>query len=200
MGSKWGRRATGALSRGTRSACILIWTLALAGCNPDGQALSPAQPRGATVAFDSLDGLPPGQFQKLAQNLNEEAEVRRLAVVSREPSSAYRVRGYLAVKVTKHPTTVSWVWDVFDQDERRTLRISGKESAKVRPRNAWAAADDTMLGRIAQRHGTACGVPDLACGGPWDSAADRRPAGGNGSHGGLVTGSGGNIPVVPPAG
>ena len=150
MGSKWGRRATGALSRGTRSACILIWTLALAGCNPDGQALSPAQPRGATVAFDSLDGLPPGQFQKLVQNLNEEAEVRRLAVVSREQSSAYRVRGYPAVKVTKHQTTVSWVWDVFDQDERRTLRISGEETAKVRPRNAWAAADDTMLGRIAR--------------------------------------------------
>jgi hypothetical protein len=76
----------------------LIWTLALAGCNPDGRALSPAQPRGATVAFDSLDGLPPGQFQKLVQNLNEEAQVRRLAVISREQSSAYRVRGYLAVK------------------------------------------------------------------------------------------------------
>jgi hypothetical protein len=74
----------------------LIWALALAGCNPDGRALSPA--RGATVAFDSLDGLPPGQFQKLVQNLNEEAQVRRLAVISREQSSAYRVRGYLAVK------------------------------------------------------------------------------------------------------
>ena len=196
MGSKWGRRATGALSRGTRSACILIWTLALAGCNPDGQALSPAQPRGATVAFDSLDGLPPGQFQKLVQNLNEEAEVRRLAVVSREQSSAYRVRGYLAVKVTKHQTTVSWVWDVFDQDERRTLR-SGKGST---PERLGGCRRHNARPHCAQRHGTACGVPDLACGGPWDSAADRRPASGNGSHGGLVTGSGRNIPLVPPAG
>jgi hypothetical protein len=89
----------------------------------DGQALSPAQPRGATVAFDSLDGLPPGQFRKLVQNLNEEVQARRLAVISREQSSAYRVRGYLAVKVAKHQTTVSWVWDVFDQDEHRALRI-----------------------------------------------------------------------------
>jgi len=128
----------------------LIWTLALAGCNPDGQALSPEQPRGATVAFDSLDGLPPGQFQKLVQNLNEEAQARRLAVISREQSSAYRVRGYLAVKVTKHQTTVSWVWDVFDQEEHRALRISGEETAKVRPRDAWAAADDAMLSRIAR--------------------------------------------------
>lgn len=150
MGSSWGRRATGTLSRVERSACILVWTLALAGCNPEGQALSPAQPRGATVAFDSLDGLPPGQFQKLVQNLNEEAEARHLAVISREQSSAYRVRGYLAVKVTKHQTTVSWVWDVFDQDEHRALRISGEEKAKGRPRDAWAAADDAMLGRISR--------------------------------------------------
>ena len=40
-----------------------ICALALAGCNPDNQAVSAAQPRGATVAFESIDGLPPGQFR-----------------------------------------------------------------------------------------------------------------------------------------
>jgi hypothetical protein len=127
----------------------IVCALALAGCNPDNQGLSAAQPRGATVAFDSLDGLPPGQFQKLVGNLNEEAQSRRLAVISREQTSAYRVRGYLAVKVTKRQTTVAWVWDVFDQNEQRVLRISGEETAKVRNRDAWAAADDAMLRRIA---------------------------------------------------
>jgi hypothetical protein len=127
----------------------IVCALALAGCNPDNQGLSAAQPRGATVAFDSLDGLPPGQFQKLVGNLNEEAQSRRLAVISREQTSAYRVRGYLAVKVTKRQTTVAWVWDVFDRNEQRVLRISGEETAKVRNRDAWAAADDAMLRRIA---------------------------------------------------
>jgi len=93
--------------------------------------------------------LPPGQFQKLVGDLNEEAQSRRLAVISREQTSAYRVRGYLAVKVTKKQTTVAWVWDVFDQSEQRVLRISGEETAKVRSRDAWAAADDAMLRRIA---------------------------------------------------
>jgi len=115
----------------------------------DNQGLSAVQPRGATVAFDSLDGLPPGQFQKLVGDLNEEAQSRRLAVISREQPSAYRVRGYLAVKVTKRQTTVAWVWDVFDQSEQRVLRISGEETAKIRSRDAWAAADDAMLRRIA---------------------------------------------------
>ena len=95
-------------------------------------------------------GLPPGQFQKLVQDLNKEAQSRRLAVISRDQPSAYRVRGYLAVKVTKHQTIVSWVWDVFDQEEQRALRISGEENAKIRHRDAWTVADDAMLRRIAE--------------------------------------------------
>jgi len=146
-----GRRTTSELRRVgcLGSLLTVLCALALGGCNPDNQGLSAAQPRGATVAFDSLDGLPPGQFQKLVGDLNEEAQSRRLAVISREQTSAYRVRGYLAVKVTKKQTTVAWVWDVFDQSEQRVLRISGEETAKVRSRDAWAAADDAMLRRIA---------------------------------------------------
>ena len=143
---EWGsvRRTTGRV-RGVGclgSLLTVVCALALAGCNPDNQGLSAAQPRGATVAFDSLDGLPPGQFQKIVGNLNDEAQSRRLAVISREQPSAYRVRGYLAVKVTKRRTTVSWVWDVFDQSEQRVLRISGEESnrrCRGLPSEKWPA-------------------------------------------------------------
>jgi hypothetical protein len=122
--------------------------VALAGCNQTG-AHSMGQ-RGATVAFESIDGPPPGQFQTLVQNLNTEAQARQLAVISREQPSVYRVRGYLAAHVVKGRTTISWVWDVFDKDERRALRITGEETAKGRPRDAWTAADNAMLARIAR--------------------------------------------------
>ena len=125
--------------------------MTLAACNqtnPSG--VFAAQPRGATVAFESIDGPPPGQFQKLVQNLNEEAQSRRLAVISRESPSVYRVRGTLAAKVAKDQTTISWVWDVFDAGQRRALRISGEETAKSRLRVGWSAADDAMLQRIAR--------------------------------------------------
>ena len=127
---------------------------ALAACNPDNRPGAVAGlPRGATVTFESIDGLPPGQFQQLVRNLNYEAQTRRLAVISRESPSAYRVRGYLAAKVTKRETTISWVWDVFDGDDRRALRIAGEETAKSgksgRHRDAWSVADDAMLRRIA---------------------------------------------------
>jgi hypothetical protein len=124
---------------------------ALAGCSLDGQpSLSAAQPRGASVAFESIEGPPPAQFHTLVQNLNDEAQIRRLTVISRETPSAYRVRGYLAAKAVRGQTTIAWVWDVFDGDEQRALRISGEEIAKGQHRDAWSAADDTILRRIAR--------------------------------------------------
>jgi hypothetical protein len=126
----------------------------LAGCNTNGQAsLTAGQPRGATVAFESIDGPPPGQFAALVRNLNDEAQQRRLAVLSRDAASAYRVRGYLAAKVSSGRTTISWVWDVFDRDERRALRINGEEVAagkkSGKDADAWNVADEAMLRRIA---------------------------------------------------
>jgi hypothetical protein len=130
-----------------------VCAMALAACTQDGQLGMAGQPRGATVAFDSIDGPPAGQFRQLVQNLNNESQTRRLAVMSRENPSAYRVRGYLAAKVVNRQTTISWVWDVFDQDGRRVLRITGEETANSRTlgrhQNAWSAADDAMLHRIA---------------------------------------------------
>ena len=130
-----------------------VCAMALTACTQDGQPGMAGQPRGATVAFDSIDGPPAGQFRQLVQNLNTEAQTRRLAVMSRESASAYRVRGYLAAKVVNKLTTISWVWDVFDQDGRRALRITGEETANLRAlgrhQNAWLAADEAMLNRIA---------------------------------------------------
>lgn len=148
----WGERAGRGARRMWRPGVALsaLCALALAACNLDDHptALN-GQPRGATVAFESIDGMPPGQFQDLVHALDSEAQTRRLAVMSRESPSAYRVRGYLAASAAKRQTTISWVWDVFDGDGRRALRIAGAETAKGRPHDAWSAADDVMLRRIA---------------------------------------------------
>jgi hypothetical protein len=132
-----------------RPLLAAVSVLALAGCGLDGQP-SPdaAQPRGATVAFESIDGPPSAQFHRLVQDLNGQAQMRQLAVVSRDQPSVYRVRGYLAAEDAKDVTTVSWVWDVFDSDQHRALRIAGTETAKGR-RRGWNAADDAMLKHIA---------------------------------------------------
>ena len=147
-----GRGAAGAMAyRFFRPLMLMVAACALAGCTHNGQpSVAGGQPRGATVAFESIDGPPPGQFQTLVRDLNAEAQSRRLAVISRENPSAYRVRGYLAAKVAKAETTIAWVWDVFDRNEKRALRIVGEEIAKGRHRDGWNAADDAMLRRIAR--------------------------------------------------
>src|SRR3569623_3297113 len=92
---------------------VLIGGIAsgVAGCKQDGPAnLAAQQPRGATVAFDVIAGLPQTQFQKLVERLNDEAQSRRLAVVSREGASAYRVSDALTATVDRGQTTIAWTW------------------------------------------------------------------------------------------
>ena len=126
----------------------------LAACKQDVPShVALQQPRGATVAFDTIDGPPRSQFQTLVQKLNDEAQSRRLAVVSREGTSAYRVRGALTATVKQGQTTIAWNWDVFDGAEQRVLQIKGEEAATQPTRHveeAWKAADEAMLKRIAQ--------------------------------------------------
>jgi hypothetical protein len=154
MGSGQWQRAMG---KGAPSVSCVGWltiaacACALTACTTDQTpTASIAQPRGATVAFESIDGPPPEQFRKLVEDLNSEAETRRLAVISRESPSAYRVRGYLAAARTNGKASITWVWDVFDTNENRALRIDGVEAADDQNRNAWAVADDAMLRRIAR--------------------------------------------------
>jgi hypothetical protein len=153
MALSWWRGATRVAARGV---CGFGWPI-LAACavtlsacaTYQSPTASITQPRGATVAFESIDGPPPAQFRKLVDDLNDEAQTRRLAVISRESPSAYRVRGYLAAAREKGKTTISWVWDVFDTKQNRALRIDGAEAVNGGHSDAWAAADDDMLRRIA---------------------------------------------------
>jgi hypothetical protein len=150
---EWGRRrrALRAASRTISVAGLVIGAaMMLAGCNHDNQpSVSAAQPHGATVAFESIDGPPLAQFHTLVQDLNNEAQARKLAVIARDEPSAYRVRGYLAATVEQGKTTISWVWDVFDRNQRRALRISGSETANTGQGKGWQVADGAMMQRIA---------------------------------------------------
>lgn len=169
-------RAADSGRTGVRAALALSAALTLAACQTEQQAsLAAAQPRGATVAFESIDGLPQDRFQTLVQDLNGEAQLRHLAVLSREQPTAYRVRGYFSAAVERGRTTISWVWDVFDNQERRATRISGSEDATAA--KAWDAADDAMLRRIArssmEQFAAFLTAPDAAPQTPVASAAPR---------------------------
>jgi hypothetical protein len=88
--------------------------------------------------------------------------------VSREGGAAYRVRSYLSAQVVRGRTVIAWVWDVYDASQQRALRLSGEEPAGKAGRDAWAAADDLILRKIAQAG--LSGLSSMINGGPADTA------------------------------
>jgi hypothetical protein len=145
------RTAGSAALRALRAAMLLAALGALGGCANGGAAANAfASAGGATVAFESIDGPPPAVFDRMVNLLDSESKLRDLAIVSREAGASYRIRGYLAAQVSRGRTTIAWVWDVYDQSQQRALRLSGEEPAGKAGRDAWAAADDVVLRRIAQ--------------------------------------------------
>ena len=132
-----------------RVALIAICGFAVAACQTTGSRPGP----NATVAFESIDGPPPETFRKLVQKLNDEAEAKKVPIVSRETPAPYRIRGYMALGIEKKKkrTIVSWVWDVYDAEQKRSFRLSGEEVAgPAGRRDAWDAANDEVLGRVAR--------------------------------------------------
>ncbi len=139
-------------SRAAIAATLLAIACGLGGCASGGApgGSFAVAGSGPTVAFESIDGPPPQVFERMVSVLDSESKLRNLQVVSREGSAAYRVRSYLAAQVSRGRTTIAWVWDVYDRDQQRALRLSGEEPAGKAGRDAWAAADDLLLRRIAQ--------------------------------------------------
>ena len=131
------------------AACLAL-ALAAGGCaNSPAPMASVATERGSSIAFESIDGPPVAVFQNLVTTLSSEAQARQVQVVSRTGNPAYRIRGYLAAIVVGSKSHISWVWDVYDADKRRVLRIAGEEAGRLGS-NAWAAADEQTVRRIAR--------------------------------------------------
>ena len=140
--------------RACLAALTLLVACALGGCVSNGGASGAfamvSTGDSPTIAFESIDGPPPQVFERMVSVLDTESKLRSLAIVSREASSAYRVRGYLSAQVVHGRTMIAWVWDVYDRDQQRALRLSGEEAAGKAVRDPWVAADDLVLRKIAQ--------------------------------------------------
>ncbi|MGF6308091.1 hypothetical protein ABIB82_006892 [Bradyrhizobium sp. i1.8.4] len=164
---------TGTAVRAVIAVTWLAIACALGGCAAGGGAAdsyamaTPAS--GATVAFESIDGPPPQVFDRMVGVLDSESKLRSLSIVSRQGTAAYRVRSYLSAQVVRGRTMISWVWDVYDSNQQRALRLSGEEPAGKAGRDAWAAADDLVLRKIAQAG--LSGLSGMINGGPSDSPA-----------------------------
>jgi hypothetical protein len=145
-------RAGCLLPRAGIGATLVAIACGLGGCAANGVASGSFAPsgEGPTVAFESIDGPPPQIFDRMVGVLDSESKLRNLPIVSREGSASYRVRSYLSAQVSRGRTTIAWVWDVYDRDHQRALRLSGEEPGGKAGPDPWGAADDLVLRKIAQ--------------------------------------------------
>ncbi|KRR08356.1 hypothetical protein CQ12_20280 [Bradyrhizobium jicamae] len=166
------------------AALLAVFSCALGGCAGGGAtgsasyAMATSAGSGPTVAFESIDGPPPQVFDRMVSVLDSESKLRNLSIVSREGGASYRVRSYLSAQVVRGKTVIAWVWDVYDNNQQRALRLSGEEATGKANRDAWAAADDLVLRKIAQAGfsglaGMVNGTPDAA---PAPAPERRGPA------------------------
>jgi len=162
------------------AALWLVSACALGGCANGGAAGSGAfamatDAASPTVTFESIDGPPPQVFDRMVGVLDSETKLRSLSIVSRDAPAAYRVRSYLSAEVVHGRTMIAWVWDVYDANRERALRLSGEEPAGKAGHDPWAAADDMVLRKIAQAG--LSGLTGMINGTPPDTAAPAAPAG-----------------------
>ena len=170
-------RASRIAPRAMIAAALFVVACGLGGCAGGGAAsgsyamASSGGSSGATVAFESIDGPPPAVFDRMVSVLDSESKLRNLSIVSREGGASYRVRFYLSAQVACGKTVIAWVWEVYDNNQQRALRLSGEEPAGKAGRDAWAAADDLVLRKIAQAglsglSGMINGTPDAPTSAP----------------------------------
>lgn len=127
---------------------IVALALSSVACTTTGGGLPAGQH--STIAFDRIDGLPPAVFDRYVRKLNDEAEAKRVPVVTREGFAPYRIKGYVSLWTRKREATMSWVWEVFDAEGQRVMRISGDEKVGTASRDAWQTVNDEVLARAAR--------------------------------------------------
>ena len=135
-----------------------------------GAAISP---RGAAVAFTSLEGPPPALSRRFAKDLVAEASGREITIA--DPKSArYFVRGYLTAYLAENGTAIAYVWDIFDSRHQRAQRVTDSVVVKGAAGDPWNAVDDAMLQSVAAK--SADDLASFLAATPEAIAAAARPS------------------------
>ncbi len=144
-----------------RAVALAGLAMAVSGCvDTVGQAqIEPAariarregvSPAGARAALAGVNGAPREAADRFAAALAPAAAARDVAIA--EPGKAdYLLRFYLsAAPAEAGATRVSYVFDMFDKDRRRAMRLSGEATARGAGADPWAL-EETTLRLLADR-------------------------------------------------
>jgi hypothetical protein len=112
-------------------------------------------PRGASLAFVSLDGPPEAISVRFREEFDKAARFRDVALAKTE-AAPYRLRVYLTALPAQAGTRLAYVFDVYDRQGRRVQRLSDEVGVSS-DANPWDAINDNAVAAIANR-----GAEDVA--------------------------------------
>ena len=135
----------------------LAFAVLLAGCgtpvfNPFATQTNSNQANSANALnIVSVLGAPETVGTPLLTQMQVSAAARNLPLTAGPAVTGGRnISGYLSAVTETDGTTLSYVWDVFDAGGNRIHRVEGSEKSPERPSDPWIAADEAVLGRIAE--------------------------------------------------
>jgi hypothetical protein len=144
-------------------ACAVLTAVGLAGCVDGAVDLEPqatasgrtalrsgVSPRGASVAFVSVEGAPPAVVDRFSERTTAEA-ARREITVADAGSASYFVRGYLSAYAVEGGAALGYVWDVFDKGRRRIQRTEDAIVVKGAAADPWSLVTDQALASLAAK-------------------------------------------------
>lgn len=106
----------------------------------------------ATFAFEPFVGTPGNTADSLAERIGEIARAEGLSIVRRigQPAS-YRVKGHLSAVGDSTSSTIIYVFDVYDANNRRVHRFSGQETASAASGDPWGGVSSQTIDLLARR-------------------------------------------------
>ncbi len=129
------------LDRDTRASAAAPRTRLAAGTGVD--------PRGASLAFVSLDGPSEAVSAKFREEFDKAARSRDVAIAKSE-AAPYRLKVYLTALPAQSGTRLAYVLDVYDRQGRRVQRLSDESGvgSDTDPRDP---VNDNSIAAIADR-------------------------------------------------
>lgn len=116
-------------------------------------SLPPAAATGGnSIRFLPIIGAPVEAVTPLSRQLGADARSLGLTIKSSSDASAgYILKGYLSAFEDGPQISVTYVWDVLDNNGNRLHRIQGAESAPLKRGDPWTAVPPAVMQKIASK-------------------------------------------------
>jgi len=111
-----------------------------------------AAPGGNSIRFLPIIGAPVDAVTPLSRQLGADARSLGLTIKSSSDASAsYVLKGYLSAFEDGPQISVTYVWDVLDNNGNRLHRIQGAESAPLKRGDPWTDVPPAVMQKIASK-------------------------------------------------